>query len=306
MQLRHGGKSPGSGCCCRAWPIAKLPLRFKGIRDALAARGYTEGSNLVLESRSIQGRPENASSSAAELARLKLDLVIGSTTPVVAALQTAMPTTPIVMLWVSDPVGAGFARNLARPGGRITGISDQQEDLLGKVLELAGTLAPARKIGVLLSDTNPFHQQNLTVLRAYAAASRITATPFAANDEKQIDAAFLRAAAEGMKMMVIFGGPPFNSMRPTVAAAGLRRRIGTATMQRDYVESGALFSYGPLPGSLYRPIADYVDRILNGEAPGDLAILQPQELELTINGTTATRLGIAIPPALRLSAEVIE
>lgn len=279
---------------------------FVGIRKALADAGYAEGRNLVLDVRWMQGTPQNAPALATELVALKPDVIIGSTTPAVAALQKATSAIPIVMLWVSDPVGSGFVASLAHPGGMVTGASDFQVQLFAKWVETAQALAPAHHVGILASPANPRHAVEGKLLEDAARHQNLVPVTYQAQDAAQVRTAFARAAKDGVRMMLVLGGAPFNSMRGALSESTLRYRVGTACAQRAWVVAGCLSSYSVKTSALYRDVATYVDRIVNGQSPANLPVSQPREFELTINGKVADALGLTIPEDVRISAEVID
>lgn len=280
---------------------------FEEFRQTLRDLGYIEGKNLVIDLRWAESSAERIPSIAAELVALKPDVIVANTTPVTAAAKQATSTIPIVMTFVSDPVGAGFVASLARPGGNITGVTDYGVDLAAKFVDLAHALVPTdTRIAVLMSN-NPVHALQLKHIQDAATTMRLTILPLMGRSPEEIAKAFVLAEKERATSVIVLGGPPHSALREKIAELALKSRLGTISPQRPYVEVGGLLSYGPRSLPQYRLVAIFVDQILKGRKPGDLPVQQPVELELVINLKTAKTLGITIPQSVRQRAdEVIE
>ena len=296
--------APPPGKVARIGYLSNSGVRLAEMKTALAERGYVEGKNVVYEAR--WGELAQLDDLAIEVVRTRPDVIFGITTPVVAALQRATRAIPIVMMYVSDPVGSGFAQSLARPGGNITGASDLQDATLGKLLELSLALAPGRRVGVLSSSDNPRHATEVTLLQSAARKSRSPLTSYPSRDPQQLDAAFSVAARDGVRVMIVLGGPPFDINLKLVLDAAGRNRIGTAHIRARSVTGGGLFSYGLDHKAHVQDVAAAIDKVVNGGQAALMPITQPTHFELTINSRTAQQLGLSVPPALGITAVMVE
>ncbi|MEO5738409.1 MAG: ABC transporter substrate-binding protein [Variovorax sp.] len=296
--------APPPGKVVRIGYLSTSGLRLAEMKAALAERGYVEGRNVVYEAR--WGDLAKRDDLAAEVVASRPDVIFGITTPVVTALQRATRTIPIVMMYVSDPVGSGFAQSLARPGGNVTGASDLQDATLGKLLELSLAWAPGRRVGVLISSDNPRHAPEMALLQSAAQKLRSQVTAYPSRDIEHLDAAFAAAARDGVRVMIVPGGAPFDTRLQLVLDAAGRHRIGTAHIRARSVTGGALFSYGLEHKAYVQDVASAIDKVLNGGQPALMPITQPTQFELTINSKTAQQLGLTIPPALSITAVMVE
>ncbi len=305
--LFAGGPSqaaPPTGKVARIGYLSNSAVRLAEMKIALAERGYVEGKNVVYEAR--VGELAQLDDLAADLVASRPDVIFTVTTPMVAALQRATRTIPIVMMYVSDPVGSGFAQSLARPGGNITGASDLQDATLGKLLELSLAWAPGRRVGVLISPDNPRHAPEMALLQSAALKLRSVITAYPARDIEHLDAAFAAAARDGVRVMIVPGGPPFDTKLQLVRDAGIPNRIGTAHIRARLVTLGGLFSYGLEHKAYVQDVAAAIDKVVNGGQPARMPITQPTHFELTINSKTAQQLGLTIPPALSITAVMVD
>jgi putative ABC transport system substrate-binding protein len=296
--------APPPGKVARIGYLSNSGVRLAEMKTALAERGYVEGKNVLYESR--LGDLAQLDDLAVEVVASRPDVIFGITTPMVAALQRATRTIPIVMMYVSDPVGSGFAQTLARPGGNITGASDLQDATLGKLLELSLALAPGRRVGVLTAPENPRHAPEVALLQAAARKSRSAVTAYPSLNTDHLDATFSAAARDGVRVMIVLGGAPFDTKSKLVLDAASRNRIGTAHIRARYVTNGGLFSYGLEHKTYVQDVAAAIDRVINGGQPAVMPITQPTQFELTINPRTAQQLGLAIAPELSITAVMIE
>jgi putative ABC transport system substrate-binding protein len=237
------------------------------------------------------------------------DLIIATSTPVLAALKQATDTIPIVFSVVNDPAGQGLVANLARPGGNITGFSFVEFTMVGKWLEMLKEIAPdVRRVALLFNpQTAPYYP---IYLRKFGAVPARLVTELAAApvcDEAEIETAVAALAQEPVGGLIVAPDPFINTRRGLIMALAKRHRLPAIYGFRQYVIEGALMSYGPDTTDIVRRSASYVDRILKGEKPGDLPVQEPTKFELAINLTTAKGLGLKIPPTLLARAdEVIE
>ena len=295
--------APAPGKVVRIGYLSTSGLRFAELKTALVERGYAEGKNVAYEGR--WGDLSKLDELAVNLVATRPDVIIGVTTPAVAALQRATRTIPIVIMFVSDPVGAGFAQTLSRPGGNVTGASDLQDGTLGKLLELSLAIAPAQRVGVLSAPENPRHAPDIAVLQAAAQKGRLALSVYSWREDAQLDAAFSRAARDGVRVMIVLGGPPHDAKFQLVLDAANRNRIGTAHIRPIYARGGALLAYGLEHKAYVQEVVTTIDRVVNGAQPAVMPITQPTQFELVINAGTAQRLGLAIPPALAVAAVTV-
>jgi putative ABC transport system substrate-binding protein len=276
----------------------------EGLRQGLRDHGYVEGQNIAIEYRWAHGRFERLPDLAAELARLKPDVIVAFVTQASLAAKNATSTIPIVMVAVGDPVRAGLVPSLARPGGNVTGNSSVSVEVMGKSLEILKEVAPERRrVSILWNPANAVFQAQM-VKEAEAAGRRLGLRmhTIAASDATSIDRAFQSMTRERAEALAVLSDPMFIAERARIATLAAKSRLPSVSGVRQYAEAGGLVAYGPNFYELYRRAAGYVDRILRGARPGDLPIEQPTTFELVINLKTAAALGLTIPPSLLLRA----
>jgi putative ABC transport system substrate-binding protein len=274
--------------------------------DALKDLGWVEGATFVLEPRFADNRPDRLAELAAELVRIKVDVIIMNGTLAALAAKRVTSTIPIVMLAAGDPVGSGIVSSLARPGGNITGMSTNSPELAGKRLELLKAMLPGIvTVAVLWNEGDPYPAQVFAETKAAGRklGIRILSTPVHDSSDvpKALDAA-LRGAAGGL----ITVDDPFTvNHRVQIIDFAARNRLPAMYGLRQFVDSGGLLSYGANLADLSRRGAEYVDKILRGAKPGDLPIQQPTKFELVTNLKTAKALGLTIPQSLLLRADEV-
>ena len=296
--------APPPGKIVRIGYLSTGSARFAELKAALNERGFVEGKNVVYEGR--WGELGKLDELAAELVATRPDVIMGITTPAVAALQRATRTIPIVIMFVSDPVGAGFAQTLSRPGGNITGASDLQDGTMGKLLELSLAMSPGKPVGVLSVPENPRHEPDLKLLQSAAQKLRRPVRVYPSRDPEQLESVFSAAARDGVRVMIVLGGAPHDAKFQAVLDAANRHRIGTAHIRPLYARRGALFAYGLEHKSYVQDVVSIVDRVVNGSQPALMPITQPTQFELVINGGTAQRLGLSVPPAMSITAITVD
>jgi len=288
---------------------ASQALGVQGFREGLRALGYVEGHNIVVEHRSAEGRFDRLPELAAELVRLRVDVIVTVVTQASLAAKNATKTIPIVMLAVGDPVGAGLVASLARPGGNVTGTSLQNVEVAGKSLELLKNAIPKlRVVAVLWNPANPVFQAQM-VKETEAAARRlgIQLRMLTARDAKEIDRAFAAMSGERAEALIVIADPVFSAQRMRIAALAAIGHLPWISGPSEYVEAGGLMSYAANSSERGRRTAVYVDKILKGAKPADLPVEQPTAFELVINLKTARALGIKIPQSVLIRADrVIE
>jgi putative ABC transport system substrate-binding protein len=274
----------------------ELEPRLRVFREAMKSHGYAAGRDYVLEARYADGDEARLPALAAELLRLNPQLVLASASVSIRAMRELTATVPIVSLGTGDPVGAGFAQSLARPGGNFTGISNMNVDTTGKLLEFLLRMVPGASRVALLYDvasaSAASHRRN-----AREAAQRlgVEVAEYAAARSQDIDGLFTRMRQQGMRGVVVAATAFSVANAKRIAEAALRVRLPGVSQNEALAEAGLLMTYGSNRDVNYRLAAEYVDRILRGARAGDLPIAQPTEFALTINQRTARVLGLPIP-----------
>jgi putative tryptophan/tyrosine transport system substrate-binding protein len=287
---------------------AESQAHLRAFLQHLESLGWIEGRNLRIDIRWSRGSVDDIRKYAAELVALAPDAILAGTGATVPALQQATRTVPIVFAQTIDPVGGGFIKSLARPGGNTTGFTQFEYTLAGKWPELLKQVAPAVARAAVLRDPNTAAGiGQWAVTQAAAASIGMELTPIAVRDPDEIEreiGAFAKGANGGLIQVV---GTRANLHREFVIAQAARHRLPAIYPYRFHVAAGGLISYGPDLVSQYRRAAGYVDRILKGANPADLPVQAPTNYELVINLKTAKQLGIEVPPTLLARAdEVIE
>ena len=269
--------------------------------------GRIEGRTVTIEYRWAEGREERIAQIAAEFVRLKVDIVVTSGTPEVLAAKQATSVIPIVFATAGDPVANGLIDSLARPGGNVTGLSLQSNDIAGKRLGLLREVVPGlSRLAVLANVSNPFSVLELGETRAAARTLGLEADSLEIRQGEDIATAFEAVKGRAEAVYVCTDGL-VNANRIRINTLALAARLPTMHGYRDYVEAGGLMSYGANLPDLFRRSADYVDKILRGAKAGDIPVEQPTKFDLVINLTTAKALGLQVPPTLLARAdEVIE
>jgi putative ABC transport system substrate-binding protein len=265
--------------------------------------GWTD-RRATIELRWADGRPERIAEIAAEFARLKVDIVVttGTSVPVV---MRATPNIPIVFAIANDPIGAGLVKSLARPGGNVTGLSQLAADLGGKRLEILREIIPGVKRLAILGDAG--NQATVTEMRQVADACRSLGLESELLDVRRAEdiGPGIEALVGKADALYVQSGPLMNTHRVRISTNALGIRLPTLSGIRDYVDAGALMSYGPNFPDLFRRAADLTDKILRGAKPADLPVEQPTKFELVLNLTTAKLLGLKIPESFLLRVDSI-
>jgi ABC-type uncharacterized transport system substrate-binding protein len=283
--------------------------RAEGIRLALRELGYIEGQNIATEYRYAEGRPDRESGLAAELVRLKVDvIVVSGGNPVIRAAKNATKTIPIVMAGQGiDPVKAGHVESLARPGGNVTGVTNLTRELGGKRLELLKEAVPKlARVAVLYDPANPNHVHEMKELPADARALKLTIQPWQigeVDDFEKVFAALNKQRPDGLYSLG--GGRLLRPNQKRIAGFALKIRLPSMYSNREIVEAGGLMSYGADVADSYRRVAYFVDRILKGAKPADLPVEQPTKFELVINLKTAQQIGLTIPQSVLYRADKV-
>jgi putative ABC transport system substrate-binding protein len=303
VAAQQPGKIPRIGYLGANSPSVN-PDRPESFRQGLRELGYAEGKNIVIEWRFAEGKQDRLAALAAELVRLKVDILITGGPPSTRAAKEATVTIPIVMGFDNDPVGDGFVASLARPGGNITGLSTLAPEISGKQLELLKEIVPRfSRVAVLGTSTQPGNAQSLreTELAARAFGTKVQFLDIL--DAKDIETAF-RAAGNGhADGILVLQSPVINSQRTQVAELAVKSRLPGIFPQNEYAKAGALMYYGVNTVDLFRRAATYVDKILKGTKPADLPVEQPTKFELVINLKAAKQIGLTIPPNVLARAD---
>ena len=281
-------------------------LYLDAFRQGLRELGWVEGQNIVLEVRFAGGNADKLAALAADLVRLKVDVIATTTTPAALAAKQATTTIPIVIGLAADPVGSGIVASLAHPGGNVTGWTHLGIELRAKHLELLKEVVPrVRRVGVFWNPANPVHAPGLRTIEAAARQLKVELEPMGVQDSKEIKNAFSTLVAKRVEAIVVFPDGMFRSQTPLFVALAARERLPAMYGFRDYVEAGGLMAYGVNIPEMYRRGAVIVDKILKGAKPADLPVEQPTKFELVINLKTAKALGLTIPPALLARADQV-
>jgi putative tryptophan/tyrosine transport system substrate-binding protein len=286
-------------------PAATYLPRVEALRAGLRDLGYVEGKNIVIEFRWAE-RVEQLPEMAAELVRMKVDIIFASSSTSVEPARQATKTIPIVFAVHADPVGVGHVASLARPGGNITGLSMLLTDLVAKELEIFKEAAPqTTRIGILWNPTTPSHGPAVRAVEAVGEKLGVQLLLVPARTVEEFDGAFSTMTRERMGGFLVIASPLSFSQRAPLAELALKHRLPGMFGSRENVEAGGLMSYGADLNDLHRRAALYVDKILKGVKPADLPVEQASKYELIINLKTANALGLASPESLLLRADKV-
>ena len=283
--------------------------RVIAFREGLEVLGWTENRNIRIEHRYSGGDLGRIRAYATELVRSAPDLIVGSGTPITAALKQATSTIPIVFNVVNDPVGQGFVASLSRPGGNITGFTFIDFPLIGKWLEMIKEIAPSVSRVTLMfnPDTTPFYPAFLRELGAAPQTLAVELSASPVHDEAEVGAAMTEFTREPGGGLIAAPDAFINNHRRAIIALTEQHRLPAIYGFREFVREGALISYGPDTADIVRRSAAYVDDILKGDKPANLPVQAPTKYELVINLNTAKALGLDVPLQLQqLADEVIE
>ena len=279
------------------------------FRQGLLELGYVDGQNIRIEYRFADGKFGPLPALAAELVGLNVDVIVAVASNAVFAAKGATATIPIVMVNVGDPVGLGIVASLARPGGKVTGLSYLPVpglEIVGKHLELLKQAIPQiRRIGVLWNPDNRASALGLKDLKATARSYGVQLQFIEAREPNELDAAFAAIRSARLEALLVLADAMFTVHRARLADLAIKNRLPSMHGNREYVEAGGLMSYAPNSVANYRRAAVFVDKILKGAKPADLPIEQPTTVELVLNLKTAKALGLTIPPSLLLRADQV-
>ncbi len=291
-----GSAGPGT-------PVSHL---LDAFRQGLRELGYVEGRNIAIEYRGAEGRFGRLPDLAAELVRLRVDVILVGGTPAALAAKNATGTIPIVLAGVGDPVGTGLVASLARPGGNITGLSFQTPELSAKQLELLKEAIPELSRVAVLS--NPGNAGTAPMLRETELAARALGVQLRVMEVRSPDqfaSAFARMRRERAGALLVLADPLFFLHRAQLAELAAKSRLPAMYGVTEHAQAGGLMAYSPNFANLFRRAATFVDRILKGAKPADLPVEQPTRFELVINLKTAKALGLTIPPSVLIRADQV-
>ena len=276
--------------------------RIEAFRQGLRELGYVEGKNIVIEYRWAEGKTERLPDLAAELVRLKVDIIVTAGAAVTRPAKEATSTIPIVMSFDNDPVGSGFVASLARPGGNITGLCALFPGLSGKRLELLKEVVPVlSRMAVFGTSTQP--AQGLRETELAAGAFGVRAQYIDVLSPQDFETAFQAARKGRADAILVLSSPVIFSQRTRIADLAVKNHLPMMFPQSEWVEDGGLMSYAPNYADLFRRAATYVDKILKGAKPAELPVEQPKKFEFIINLKAAKQIGLTIPPNVLVRAD---
>jgi putative ABC transport system substrate-binding protein len=279
---------------------------WEPFRQALRDLGYVEGQNIAIEYRPTEGRQELLREHAAELVRLKVDVIVAAGTPPTQAAMQATTTIPIVMVSTGDPLRTGLVASLARPGGNVTGNTILGAELSGKRLQLLKEMLPnVSRVAFLWNPANASLISHFNEIQAAARALGLTLQSVEVRDPKEFESAFLKMMRDRPDALIMTADTMHRLHLERIVDFAANRRLPAMYQLKAYVEAGGLISYGASQSDLFRRAAVYVDKILKGAKPGELPVEQPTKFQLVINLKTAKSLGLTIPPAVLARADEV-
>ena len=278
--------------------------RIEAFRQGLRELGYVEGQNLLIEWRFADGKLDRLPALAAELVRLKVDVIVTGGPLQTRAAKDATSTIPIVMALHNDPIGSGVVASLAHPGGNVTGLSTLSPELSGKELDLLREIIPKlSRVAVFGTSTSPGNTQALSEIALAARAFKVRLQYLDVLDPKDIEIAF-RAASKGRTdAVLLLGSPVLFSQRTRIIDLASKNRLPAIYWSSEFVEEGGLMSYSANITDLFRRAATYVDKIRKGRTPADLPVEQPIKFEFIVNLKAAKQIGLTIPPNVLVRAD---
>ena len=279
--------------------------QLRALEETLRELGYVEGRNLLVERRFAAFKYDRLPDLAAELVRLKPDLIVTGGNPSITALKQATTTVPIVMTWTIDPVGAGLVTSLARPGGNITGLAlSTGPEFVAKQLEILNEVVPKLSRVAILRQTGRAGAET-AALESAARKLGLTILFADVRTPNDIEGAFATMTRSRAGAFLILGGSVTWVSRQQIAGLAVQHRLPGIHLLREYAEAGLLLTYGPTQVAQWRRAATYIDKILKGARPADLPVQEPTQFELVVNARTAKALGLKIPPSVLVRADQV-
>jgi len=305
VEAQQPTKIPLIGFLSGSFPSTS-PARREAFRQGLRELGYVEGKNIVIEQRYADGKFDRLPALAAELVRLKVDIIVTAGPQSTRPAKQATSTIPIVMAMDPDPVGNGFVASLARPGGNITGLSSLAPEISGKQLELLKEIVPRlSRVAVFGTSINSGNAQTLREVELTAKAFGVKLQYLDVLSPKDIETAFRVASKGRADAVLMLPGSVLVLQRAQLADLAAKNRLPAIYPQPDYTEAGGLVYYGANTADLFRRAATYVDKILKGAKPADLPVEQPTKFEFIINLKAAKQIGLTIPPNVLARADKV-
>jgi putative tryptophan/tyrosine transport system substrate-binding protein len=296
-------KVPRIGFLSAPSPSA-VSARAEAFRQGLRDLGHVEGQDIVIEYRYAEGKLDRFPALAAELVRLKVDVIVTGTSAGTRSAKEATATIPIVMAQDGDPVGNGFVASLARPGGNITGLSSLAPEISGKRLELLKEIGPKfSRIAVFGNSASPGTAQSLKETELAAGTFGVQLQYLDVRSPKDIETVFPAARKGRADAILVLASPVFNIQRQKLIDLAVKSRLPVIYYAPEWVQDGGLMSYGVNYTDLYRRAATYVNKILKGTKPADLPVEQPKKFEFIINLNAAKQIGLTIPPNVLARAD---
>jgi len=288
-------------------PVVPPDARFEHFRQGMRELGYVEGRDYRMEFRWGEGKLERMPALAAEMVKLKPDVIVARSSPSVLALKKATTTIPIVFPLSSDPVGDGIVQSLAHPGGNLTGLSLMAPELEAKRLQLLHDVLAGRpgRVSVLWNPSYTGMAARFRETRVAGPNVGMDIRSVEIRDAREMEAAFEAITRDPPAGLVLLVDPLTYSMRARIVEFAREKRIPAIYETRDFTDAGGLLSYGPNSDAQFRRAAYYVDRILKGAKPGDLPVEQPVKIELIVNRATARALGITMPQSILSTADQV-
>lgn len=279
---------------------------LQAFRAALRDLGWIEGKNVVIEYRWTEGHFDRLQPMAAELVKLKVDVIVAPSSIYTGAAKRATSTIPIVFMSHADPVGSGHVISLARPEGNLTGFSLMMTETNAKLLQLLKDAIPGiSHVAVIFDPATPSHGPGLKAVETAGRRLGVKLGVFPVRDKSQLDETFIAIAQERVGAVLVLSTPQFIAEGVHFAQLALKYKLPTMFGPRSHVESGGLLSYGPDRADLWRRGASYVDRILKGAKPADLPVQQPTKFELVLNRRTMKALGLTMPPDFMVRVDTV-
>jgi putative ABC transport system substrate-binding protein len=294
---------PRIGVLAGASTSAHIPT-LQGLWDGLRALGYVEGKDFRIEFRSAEGRNERLPALAAELAALKPDVIVASTTPTILALKNATRTIPVVLVTVSDPVGLGVVETLAHPGGNFTGLTDNANEMIAKQVQVLKELLPeATEIVAIWNPTSSNNADQFALAQRAAAGMGVHVRSLPVRGPEELQQALETPISRGVGGMLVIADALLYRYRRSIIEFATEHRLPALWPFSDAVAEGALMAYGPNYVDIFRRAATYVDKVLKGAKPAEMPVEEPTTFGLVINLRTAATLDLTIPGSLLARAD---